>query len=87
CRVPVDKSVALINRYAERIVTVSEAEIAAAMRYYFTDTHNVAEGAGAAALAALLQEREAVTRHTIGLVLSGGNVDRSVFQNILAEGD
>ena len=87
CRVPVDESVALINRYAERVVTVSETEIAAAMRHYFTDTHNVAEGAGAAALAALLREREAAAGQTIGLVLSGGNVDRSVFQDVLAEGD
>ena len=87
CRVPVDDAVAVINRYAERIVTVSEAEIGAAMRHYFTDTHNVAEGAGAAALAAALQEREQITGQTIGLVLSGGNVDRSVFQDILAKAD
>lgn len=87
CRVPVDDAVAVINRYAERIVTVSEAEIGAAMRHYFTDTHNVAEGAGAAALAAALQERERIAGQTIGLVLSGGNVDRSVFQDILAKAD
>lgn len=85
CRVPVDAAVAVINQYAERIVTVSEDEIGAAMRHYFTDTHNVAEGAGAAALAALLQEREQANGQTVGLVLSGGNVDRSVFQDILAE--
>lgn len=85
CRVPVGDAVAVINRYAERIVTVSEAEIGAAMRHYFTDTHNVAEGAGAAALAAALQERGQVSGQTVGLVLSGGNVDRSVFQDILAK--
>lgn len=87
CRVPVGDAVALINRYAERIVTVSEDEIGAAMRHYFTDTHNVAEGAGAAALAAALQERQQIAGQTIGLVLSGGNVDRSVFQDILAKAD
>jgi threonine dehydratase len=87
CRVPVGDAVAVINRYAERIVTVSEAEIGAAMRHYFTDTHNVAEGAGAAALAAALQEREQIAGQTVGLVLSGGNVDRSVFQDILAKAD
>jgi threonine dehydratase len=87
CRVPADDAVAVINRYAERIVTVSEAEIKAAMRHYFTDTHNVAEGAGAAALAALLQEREQTASQTVGLVLSGGNVDRELFQAILAETD
>ncbi len=87
CRVPDDDAVALINRYAEHIVTVSEAEIRAAMRHYFTDTHNAAEGAGAAALAALLQERDQASGQTVGLVLSGGNVDRDVFQAVLAEAD
>jgi threonine dehydratase len=87
CRVPADDAVAVINRYADHIVTVSEAEIQAAMRHFFTDTHNVAEGAGAAALAALLQEREQATGQTVGLVLSGGNVDRALFQAVLAEAD
>ena len=87
CRVPDDAAVAVINRYAERIVTVSESEIKAAMRHYFTDTHNLAEGAGAAPLAALLQERGRANNQTVGLVLSGGNVDRDLFQNILAEAD
>jgi len=83
CRVPEPQAVDLINRYAERIVAVSESEIKAAMRHYFTDTHNVAEGAGAAPLAALLKEREAVHGRRAGLVLSGGNVDRSIFAEIL----
>jgi threonine dehydratase len=87
CRVPADEAVAVINRYAERIVTVSEAEIRAAMRHFFTDTHNIAEGAGAAALAALLGERERAAGQTVGLVLSGGNVDRVLFQAVLAEAD
>jgi threonine dehydratase len=87
CRIPADEAVAVINRYAERIVTVSETEIRAAMRHFFTDTHNVAEGAGAAALAALLGERERAAGQTVGLVLSGGNVDRVLFQAVLAEAD
>jgi threonine dehydratase len=85
CRVPVADAVEVINRWAERIVTVSDDEIRAAMRHYFTDTHNVAEGAGAAALAALLQEREAMAGRTVGVVLSGGNVDRDVYRVILAD--
>jgi threonine dehydratase len=85
CRVPVADAVALINRWAERIVTVSDAGIRAAMRHYFTDTHNVAEGAGAAALAALIQERDAMAGKTVGVVLSGGNVDRSIYRSVLAE--
>jgi len=85
CRVPLEEAVEVINRWAERVVTVSEAEIAAAMRYYFSDTHNVAEGAGAAPLAALLKERAAMERRRVGLVLSGGNVDREVYARVLAE--
>jgi threonine dehydratase len=85
CRVPLEPALEVINRWAEQIVTVSEAEIAAAMRFYFSDTHNVAEGAGAAPLAALLKERAAMERRKVGLVLSGGNVDRDVYARVLAE--
>jgi threonine dehydratase len=85
CRVPVADAVAVINRWAERIVMASDDEIRAAMRHYFIDTHNVAEGAGAAALAALLQERGAMAGRTVGVVLSGGNVDRDVYRAILAD--
>ncbi len=87
CRVPVAEAVAVINRGAERIVRVSEVEIAAAMRHYFTDTHNVAEGAGAVPLAALLKERRAMAGKRVGLVLSGGNVDRALFAPIIARED
>lgn len=84
CRVPVADAVAIVNKGAERIVTVSDAEIMAAMRAYFADTHNVAEGAGAATLAALLQERAAMAGRKVGVVLSGGNVDTTVYRNVLA---
>jgi threonine dehydratase len=85
CRVPVDLAVATINKGAERIVTVSDPEIKAAMRALFADTHNVAEGAGAAALAALLKERGRMKGKRVGLILSGGNVDTSVFRDVLAD--
>lgn len=85
CRVPVPEAVALINRGAERIVTVTEDEIKAAMRHYFTDTHNLAEGAGAAALAALLKEHAKMRGKRVGLVLSGGNIDRELYLAVLAE--
>ena len=85
CRVPDEAALAIIRAGAERIVTVSEAAIRAAMRHYFTDTHNVAEGAGAAPLAAALQERAALQGKRVGLVLSGGNVDRPLFASVLAE--
>ena len=89
CRVPVAAALEVILAGAARIVQVSDAEVAAAMRAYFSDTHNVAEGAGAAALAALLQERETqdsdtVVGRKVGVVLSGGNVDRAVFAKVLA---
>ena len=68
---------------AARIVQVSETEIADAMRAYYEDTHNLAEGAGAASLAALMQESSRQRGRRIGLVLSGGNIDRSAFAQVL----
>ena len=56
------------------------------MRVYFSDTHNVAEGAGAAPLAAALQRREVFAGRSLGLALTGGNVDREVFARVLAAG-
>jgi threonine dehydratase len=66
------------------LVTVNEAEIAAAMQALFEDIHNVAEGAGAAAFAAALQEREQLAGRKVAVVLSGGNVDREIFARVLA---
>ena len=85
CRVPVAAAVAAINAGAERVVTVSEAEIKAAMRALYQDTHNLAEGAGAAATAALLQERDRMAGKTVGVILSGGNMDIDLYRSILAE--
>jgi len=82
-RVPHPDALAIILEGADRIVTVSEEEIMDAMRWYFSDTHNVAEGAGAAGLAALMQEREAMKGKRVGLVLSGGNTDRETYAAIL----
>jgi threonine dehydratase len=84
-RVPDERALAIIQAGAARIVTVSEAEIKRAMRILYTDTHNVAEGAGAAPLAAALQERERLSGKRVAIVLSGGNVDRAVFAQVLAE--
>lgn len=83
CRTPDDGAVEVILRGASRIVAVPESEIRAAMRHYFTDTHNVAEGAGALPLAALLAEQERQAGRCCGLVLSGGNVDAEVFSRAL----
>jgi len=76
----------VILKGADRIVQVSDAEIGAAMRAYYEDTHQLTEGAGAAALAALLQERDRVAGQRVGLILSGGNIDRPVYLRTLAGG-
>jgi threonine dehydratase len=84
---PDAEAFAIIRAGAARIVTVSDAEIAAAIRAYWTDTHNLAEGAGAAPLAAALKEREHVAGRRVGLVLSGGNIDLDLFREwVLGEG-
>jgi threonine dehydratase len=82
-RVPVAEALAIYGRGADRVVSVSDAEIEAAMRIFFADTHQVAEGAGAAALAALLREGEAMRGRDVAVVLSGGNVDTPVFRRVL----
>ena len=85
-RIPDADALALILKGAERVVAVSEAAIQAAMRDYFTDTHNIAEGAGAATLAAVGVEREQCAGRRIGVVLSGGNIDIDRYREILAAG-
>ena len=82
-RVPNAEALTVISRGVERIVTVSEQELLQAIRIYFSDTHNVAEGAGAAPLAALLKEREISRGTRVGLVLTGGNIDEDVFREAL----
>jgi threonine dehydratase len=86
-REPDEAALAIIRRHAARIVSVSEAEMRRAMRTLFSDTHNVAEGAGAAALAAALQERDRLAGKRVAAVVSGGNIDRALFAEILAEAD
>jgi threonine dehydratase len=67
-----------------RIVEVSDAEIEEAMLIYYRDTHNLAEGAAAAALAGAMKERSLLHGKRIGIVLTGGNVDATVFAQVLA---
>ena len=87
CRTPDGDAVRILREGAARIVTVDDGAIRSAMRSLFSDTHNAAEGAGAAAWAALLQERERMAGRRVAVVLSGGNVDREVFARTLAEVD
>jgi threonine dehydratase len=83
CRVPDPAALEVILGGVSRIVTVEEDEIRSSMRYLFRDTHNVAEGAGAAALAALLQERPRIEGRRVAVILSGGNVDTDIFAQTL----
>jgi threonine dehydratase len=83
--VPDPDALALILEGADHIVSVSEAEIRAAMRHLFTDTHNLAEGAGAAALAGLLQEKDRMAGRRVAVIQSGGNIDRELYLSVLAE--
>ena len=83
-RVPDPAALDVIRRHAARIVSVTEEEMRAAIRIIFSDTHNVAEGAGAAPLAAALQERDRLAGKKIAVIQSGGNIDRALFAEILA---
>ena len=83
CRVPEPPALDILGRGLGAVLSVSDAEVAAAMRALFECTHQVAEGAGAAALAALVQQRARFAGRRVGLVLSGGNVDRDVYADVL----
>jgi threonine dehydratase len=84
CRVPDAEALAIIRQEVDEIVAVGDDEVAEAMRIYFSDTHNAAEGAGAAPLAAALQRRTDFAGGSLGLALTGGNVDRALFARVLA---
>ena len=83
CRTPVSDALDIIRRGVDRVVEVSDDEIEDAMRAIFDDTHNVAEGAAASSVAAVLQERHKVRGREVGLVLTGGNVDADIFARVL----
>ena len=83
CRDPQAEAFAIVKDGAARVVSVSEDEIAEAMRVYYVATHNLAEGAGAASLAALLKERNRYAGKRASVILSGGNIDMPVFAQVL----
>jgi threonine dehydratase len=82
-REPNEEALEVILKGVERIVAVSDEALFAAMGHYFTDSHNVAEGAGAAALAAALSERDAIAGKKVGVILSGGNIDAALYTKAL----
>ncbi len=83
CRVADPEALAILLPHLDHVVQVTDAEVAHAMRALYTDTHNVAEGAGAAALAAALQEQHSLQDQCVGLTLCGGNVDAPVLAQVL----
>jgi threonine dehydratase len=83
-RVPSPEALDIMRGNVARIVTVDDNEVLAAMGIYFSDTHNIAEGAGAAPLAALLQERTLNAGKKVGVILSGGNVDKALYCKALS---
>jgi threonine dehydratase len=84
CRKPNPLAMEVIWENVARIIQVSDAAIAEAMRALYQDTHNLAEGAGAAALAGALEEKQQLQGERIGIVLTGGNVDREMYESVLA---
>lgn len=83
CRVADAAALAILAPHLHHLVPVSDADVAQAMRWLFADTHNVAEGAGAAALAAAWQERDQLAGRPVGIALTGGNVDSAVLARVL----
>jgi threonine dehydratase len=84
CRTPVPEAFEIIREHVDHLVEVDDEQVADAMALLFTATHNVAEGAGAAALAAALRERDDLAGQRVAIVVSGGNVDRDVFAGVLS---
>jgi threonine dehydratase len=84
CRVPDAAALDVMRREVVDVIAVTDDEVAAAMRLLYTATHNVAEGAGAASLAAAMQQRERWRGQRVGVTLCGGNVDRDVLAKVLA---
>jgi threonine dehydratase len=85
CRTPDESALAIALKGVERVVQVSDDEVKSAMRALFSDTHSVAEGAGAASLAALMKDKESMRGRTAAIVLTGANVDSDVFADVISE--
>jgi threonine dehydratase len=83
CRRPNAEALAVMLENVSRIVRVSDEEIMEAMRALQEDTHNLAEGAGAASMAAALKEKSTLGKKRVGIILTGGNVDREVYRAVL----
>lgn len=87
CRVADAEALAILAPHLDHVVRVTDAEVGQAMRVLFADTHNTAEGAGAASFAAAWQERDQLRGQVVGTTLCGGNVDSATFAEVLQGGD
>lgn len=85
-RVPVAEAFEIYSKGAARIISVSDEEVAEAIRIYYRDIHNLAEGAGAAPLAGLLKEKDQMRGKKVGVILCGGNIDTEWFLTVLGGG-
>jgi threonine dehydratase len=83
CRIADQTALDILLPHLDRIVQVTDDEVAQAMRDLYADTHNVAEGAGAASFAAAMQERERLKGQVVGTTLSGSNVDSATLAKVL----
>ena len=83
-RVPDPTAVQIINKYAERIVTVTDQEILEAQALLLRDTHNLSEPAGAATYAALIKEQRQMSGKRVAVILSGGNAESCNIKQILS---
>ena len=84
CRIADQLALDIIAPHIDHIVQVTDDEVAQAMRELYADTHNVAEGAGAASFAAAMQQRERIKGQVVGTTLCGGNVDSATLAAVLA---
>jgi threonine dehydratase len=84
CRVADPAALDILLPHLDHIVKVSDAEVAQAMRDLYADTHNIAEGAGAASFAAAMQERAQLKGQVVGTTLCGGNVDSATVAKVLS---
>lgn len=83
CRIADQQALDIIAPHIDHIVQVSDDEVAQAMRHLYADTHNVAEGAGAASFAAAMQQRDQNKGQVVGTTLCGGNVDSATLAGVL----
>ena len=86
CRVADQAALDVLAAHLDHVVKVTDDEVAQAMRALYADTHNVAEGAGAAGFAAAWQERSTLAGLKVGTTLCGGNVDSAVLARVLLGG-